>query len=145
MSALRVTIAGNGFGEWIRWTAFYFDRAPTDVRSACGALLFSSAAMLRRSTAGWTAVSLREIVDLVTARGTGSNNGGRWIFAANLREQPPFTDLSGDLEMFFRIAEGSSHAAAACIEVDDSRAGNLFQKSFGRGQQAHGFLMAVSV
>ena len=88
---------------------------------------------------------LGEIVDLMTARGTGSDDGGRWIFSANLREQPSFTDLFGDLEMFFRIAEGSSHAAAPCIEVDDSRAGNRFQKSFGRGQQAHGFLMAVSV
>ena len=47
--------------------------------------------------------------------------------------------------MLARVAEGSSHAAAAGIKVDNGRAGDLREKSFRGIQQSHRFLMAVAV
>ncbi len=60
-----------------------------------------------------------EVVDLVTARGATGNDRRRWIFRANLREETAFTDLSGNIEVLFRITEGPRHAAAAGVEVDN--------------------------
>jgi hypothetical protein len=36
---------------------------------------------------------LGEVVDLMTARSPRGYDGGGWVLAANLREQPPFSDL----------------------------------------------------
>ena len=43
---------------------------------------------------------VREIVNLVTAGGSGSYNRRGRVFAANQREEASFSDLAGNLEVF---------------------------------------------
>ena len=86
-----------------------------------------------------------EVVDLVTATGAGRDNGGVGGFGADLREETAFANLAREVEVVFRVAEGTGHAAAASVEVDDGRAGDFCEQGLCGGQQAHRFLVAMSV
>ena len=86
-----------------------------------------------------------EIGHLVAAGRTGCSEHVTGLHRAGRRQQLTVSDGDGNIVMLARVAEGTRHATAAGIQIDYGRAGNAAQECFRSIQQAHRFLMAVSV
>lgn len=89
--------------------------------------------------------ALGSVVDLVA---TGSAGGGDEVVrsgGADGGEQDEFTDLVGDFEVFFFVAEGAGHAAAAAGDGFNGVVGGEGEGGFGGGGSGEGFLKTMTV
>ena len=86
-----------------------------------------------------------EVVDLVTARRAGGDEDAFGSELAGGRQEAPFADLPGNVEMLARVAERARHAAAAGVEVGDPRPGDAVEERLRGRHQAEGLLVAVAV
>ena len=65
-----------------------------------------------------------EIFHLMAARSAGGHYNIAFLRGAHRGQQLTFRNGNRDGVVFFRIAEGARHTAAAGVEIDDFRAGD---------------------
>jgi hypothetical protein len=69
-----------------------------------------------------------EILNLMAARGARRDDDAGRRFASYGRKQLPFADGAREIVVIARVSERSRHAAAAGIQIDDTRPRNPGQK-----------------